>query len=110
MSDNNLALYFFFIRSTAVTGKWADDFALRMKNTGLSCHVMDKTPWTVAMVEKHIWICAFMAIGAKHGCTVGEVERDYTVEVKSIINEFAAAAAKVCSLVLVHNFMRSFIR
>ena len=29
------------------------------------------------MLEKHVWICAFMLVGATHGCTVGEVESDH---------------------------------
>jgi hypothetical protein len=36
---------------TAVTGKWAEDFALRMHQAGLACHVYDKDRWTVAMVN-----------------------------------------------------------
>lgn len=81
---------------TAVTGKWAEDFSVRMKQGGLSCHVLPKNEWTVAMVEKHIWICAFMAVGAKHGgCTVGQVEADHKEEVNNLIVEMAAAASKV---------------
>ena len=34
------------------------------------------------MVQKHIWICAFMAVGAKHLCTVGEVEKNHNAEVR----------------------------
>lgn len=35
---------------TAVTGKWANDFASRMTQAGLSCNIYDKQTWTVAMV------------------------------------------------------------
>lgn len=78
---------------TAVTGKWADDFAARLNVAGLRCNVMDKDAWTVAMLEKHIWICAFMAVGAKHGnVTVGEVEKVHNTEVRSLITELAYAA------------------
>jgi len=76
---------------TAATGKWAEDFKCRL-DSGLSCHVMEKEPWTVAMHEKHIWICAFMAIGAKYNCNVGDVEKYHTTEVKCLINELATAA------------------
>jgi uncharacterized membrane protein YsdA (DUF1294 family) len=31
--------------------------------------------------EKHIWNCAFMLVGVKHGCTVGEVEAQHKQEV-----------------------------
>ena len=84
---------------TAVTGKWADDLAARLKNGGLSCHVMDKPTWEVAMLSKHIWICAFMAIGAKHGgITVGAVEKEHNAEVKELINEMAIAASSETGL------------
>lgn len=83
---------------TAVTGKWAEDFAARLSNAGLSCKVLDKPTWTVAMLEKHIWICAFMAVGAKHGCTVGDVENLYNEEVRTLISELTAAAAKECKV------------
>jgi hypothetical protein len=79
---------------TAITGKWADDFALRLKKAGLSCHVLDKPTWTAAMLEKHIWICAFMAVGAQHKCTVGEVEKDHNEEVRKLIRELGDAATK----------------
>lgn len=35
---------------TAVTGKWAEDLAARLKQAGLTCNVYDKPTWTVAMV------------------------------------------------------------
>ena len=78
---------------TAITGKWGEDFRARLAMGGLRCHVLDKPTWTVAMLEKHIWICAFMAVGAKYkGITVGEVEREHNAEVRSLIAELAAAA------------------
>lgn len=79
---------------TAVTGKWAEDFALRLKKAGLSCHVLDRPTWQAAMLEKHIWICAFMAVGAKHKCTVGEVEKNHNEEVRKLIHELGNAATK----------------
>lgn len=33
------------------------------------------------MYEKHIWICAFMVVGAAHKCTMGEVEANHADEV-----------------------------
>ena len=80
---------------TAVTGKWASDFAARLQKGNLKCHILDKPAWTVAMLEKHIWICAFMAVGAKHGgCTVGEVEGKHNAEVRALIAELGRAAAE----------------
>lgn len=36
---------------TSITGKWADDFAARLANAGLACHILDPTDWEVAMVS-----------------------------------------------------------
>lgn len=37
--------------------------------------VLERPAFTCSMLEKLIWICAFMLVGARHGgCTVGEVE------------------------------------
>ena len=37
--------------------------------------VLDRPAFACSMLEKLIWICAFMLVGARHGgCTVGEVE------------------------------------
>ena len=86
---------------TAVTGKWAEDLQARLAMGGLKCHVLDKATWTVAMLEKHIWICAFMAVGAKHkGITVGEVESGAETgpEVRALIDELAAAASARCKV------------
>lgn len=76
---------------TAVTGKWANDFKQRMVKGGLTCHVLDKQAWDVAMLEKHIWICAFMAVGSKYGITVGAVEKDHKDEIKELIEELGHA-------------------
>lgn len=79
---------------TAVTGKWGNDMAARLAKADLACKVLDKEPWTIAMLEKHIWICAFMAVGSQYeGCTVGGVEGDHNAEVRDIISELAAAAS-----------------
>ena len=85
---------------TAITGKWADDFQLRLNNAGLACHVLDTKKWEIAMFEKLIWISAFMIVGAKHGgCTVGEVEKTYNSEVCKVITEMAQTVTKVCSYI-----------
>ena len=51
------------------------------------------------MLEKHIWICAFMAVGAKHGVTVGDVVSKHREEVTACINELAIAATKKTKVV-----------
>lgn len=44
--------------------------------------VLDKEPFQKQMLEKLIWICAFMLVGARHpGATVGAVEKEYRSEV-----------------------------
>jgi hypothetical protein len=36
-----------------------------------------------------------MAVGVKHQCTVGEVATTHEAEIRAVINELTAAAAKV---------------
>ncbi len=44
--------------------------------------VLGRQAFTQSMLEKLIWICAFMLVGARHGgCTVGEVEAQHREEV-----------------------------
>ena len=79
---------------TSVTGRWGTDFKERMNKANLFCQVLDKEPWLIKMLEKHIWICAFMAVGAKHGVNVGTVEASHRAEVQALIEEMVAAAEK----------------
>ncbi|KZV44182.1 hypothetical protein F511_22534 [Dorcoceras hygrometricum] len=80
---------------TAVYGKWASAVAARLRARGLSCKVLDKDAFQKQMLEKLIWICAFMLVGARHpGATVGAVEKEYRSEVSALISELAAAAAE----------------
>ena len=77
---------------TAAYGEHAQAIADRLHAAGLSCKVLNKTDFKKSMLEKLIWICSFMLVGARHGgCTVGEVESTYTSEVKTLIGELAAA-------------------
>lgn len=79
---------------TAAYGKWASAVAERLHAGGLSCKVLDKEAFQKQMLEKLIWISAFMLVGARHpGATVGIVEKEYRSEVSSLIAELAAAAA-----------------
>ena len=80
---------------TAATGKWADATAARLHSAGLSCSVLDAEEFKKPMLEKLIWICAFMLVGARHpGATVGDVEKEHREEVADLINELAGAAGK----------------
>ncbi len=40
--------------------------------------------YTARMYEKHIWICAFMAVGSARKCTMGEVDAEYADEVSNL--------------------------
>lgn len=79
---------------TAAYGKWANAVAERLLAGGLSCKVLNKEEFQKQMLEKLIWISAFMLVGARHsGATVGTVEKEYRSEVSSLISELASAAA-----------------
>ena len=79
---------------TAAFGKWGPAVAARLHAGGLSCKVLEKEPFQKQMLEKLIWISAFMLVGARHpGATVGAVEKDFRDEVISLIGELASAAA-----------------
>ncbi|KAF6155016.1 hypothetical protein GIB67_035763 [Kingdonia uniflora] len=68
---------------TAAYGKWASAVAARLQYGGLSCKVLDKEAFQKQMLEKLIWICAFMLVGSRHpGATVGAVEKEYGSEVR----------------------------
>ncbi|XP_015570884.2 uncharacterized protein LOC8280278 [Ricinus communis] len=79
---------------TAAYGKWAAAVASRLHAGGLSCKILDKDAFQKQMLEKLIWIAAFMLVGARHpGATVGAVEKEYRSEVSSLIAELASAAS-----------------
>lgn len=79
---------------TAAYGPHAATFAARLHSAGLSCKVLDRTDFQKSMLEKLIWICAFMLVGARHGgCSVGQVESEYSNEVRALIQELARAGA-----------------
>ncbi|CAO2189051.1 unnamed protein product [Urochloa humidicola] len=85
---------------TAAFGSWAPAVAARLQNGGLTCKVLEKEAFQKQMLEKLIWISAFMLVGALHpGATVGVVEKEYRSEVASLIAELASAAAAEMGLV-----------
>ena len=44
------------------------------------------------MLEKHVWICAFMMTGALNGgVTVGEVESAHAAQLQGLVEELVAA-------------------
>ncbi|KAI3909561.1 hypothetical protein MKW98_013978 [Papaver atlanticum] len=85
---------------TAAYGKWGSAVASRLQAGGLSCKVLEKNAFQKQMLEKLIWICSFMLVGALHpGATVGVVEKEHRNEVSKLILELAAAAAAEKGLV-----------
>lgn len=79
---------------TAASGKWAPAVAARLHSAGLSCQVLSAEEFQKPLLEKLIWISAFMLVGARHpGASVGIVEKDYTNEVTALIKELAGAAS-----------------
>lgn len=79
---------------TAAYGPHAATFAARLHASGLSCKVLDSAAFQKSMLEKLIWISAFMLVGARHGgCSVGEVESTYRSEVEELIKELGSAGA-----------------
>ncbi|KOM41059.1 hypothetical protein LR48_Vigan04g125700 [Vigna angularis] len=79
---------------TAAYGKWASVIAARLNAGGLSCKVLDKNDFQKQMLEKLIWICSVMLVGARHGgVSVGVVEKEFRTELSSLIAELASAAA-----------------
>jgi ketopantoate reductase len=79
---------------TAAVGKHAEAFAARLSTADLSCKVLDRVEFKKSMLEKLIWICAIMVVGARHGnISVGEVESQHTQEVSDLITELVAGGS-----------------
>lgn len=54
--------------------------------TSVLGQLLDTEEFKKSMLEKLMWICAFMLVGAKHqGATVGDVEKSYRDEVGTSI-------------------------
>lgn len=62
---------------TAACGPHAEAFAARLHRAGLACKVLPPKEFQVSMIEKLIWISAFMLVGARHpGATVGQARSE----------------------------------
>eukprot|EP00427_Karlodinium_veneficum_P006855 CAMPEP_0169176114 /NCGR_PEP_ID=MMETSP1015-20121227/65656_1 /TAXON_ID=342587 /ORGANISM="Karlodinium micrum, Strain CCMP2283" /LENGTH=364 /DNA_ID=CAMNT_0009250517 /DNA_START=157 /DNA_END=1251 /DNA_ORIENTATION=+ len=86
---------------TAATGEWAAAFADRLKKGNLKCRLLDGDLYKQAMLEKHVWICAFMLVGANNGgITVGEVAANHANQLKPLIDELCAAGEKALGVKL----------
>ena len=76
---------------TTAKGKWAGAFAARVAKGGLTCRLLDGDEYAKAMLEKHVWICAFMMTGALNGgITVGEVESTHAGQLQGLVEEMCA--------------------
>lgn len=77
---------------TAATGKWADAFSARLAKGGLKCRSLAGDDYKAAMLEKHVWICSFMMVGALNGgITVGEVGESHTEQMEPLVAELCAS-------------------
>jgi len=86
---------------TAAYGPHAEAVAFRLRAAGLSCKVLDRIEFQKSMLEKLIWICAFMLVGAHQGgCTVGEVESIHRKDVGLVIAELAEAGSAALGVTL----------
>jgi len=86
---------------TSATGKWAAAFQARLAKKGLTCHVRQGDDYKRAMLEKHVWICSFMLVGALNGgVTVGEVEAEHAEELRAMVGELCAAGESELSVKL----------
>eukprot|EP01025_Chloroclados_australasicus_P005215 TRINITY_DN11504_c0_g2_i8.p3 TRINITY_DN11504_c0_g2~~TRINITY_DN11504_c0_g2_i8.p3 ORF type:complete len:189 (+),score=28.22 TRINITY_DN11504_c0_g2_i8:199-765(+) len=85
---------------TAAYGPHAQAIATRLHSNNLSCNLPDLDGFRQAMLEKLIWICAFMLVGARHGCTVGEVEKSYQEEVQQLCAELGPCGEKALGIKL----------
>lgn len=79
---------------TAAYGPHAQAVADRLRSGGLSCKVLGKSDFQRAMLEKLVWISAFMLVGARHKVSVGQVEADHGPQVSALIAELCAAGAQ----------------
>ena len=56
----------------------------------LKIQVLDKEAFQKQMLEKLIWICSVMLVGARHGgVSVGVVEKEFRTEVSFTIDIFS---------------------
>ena len=86
---------------TTAKGKWAEAFAARVTSGGLTCRLLEGDEYAKAMLEKHVWICAFMMVGALHGgATVGEVESSHAEQLRGLVSELCAAGEQALGVQL----------
>ena len=86
---------------TTAKGKWADAFTSRLQSGGLTCRTLVGDEYAKAMLEKHVWICAFMMTGALNGgITVGEVESQHTEQLRGLVTELCASGEKALGVTL----------
>ena len=76
---------------TAVSGKWAGAFAMRMGTGDLSCHVRQDRDLRRSVLEKLVFTSAYNLVGACYGgITIGEVAEKHPTEVDTMCRELAS--------------------
>jgi hypothetical protein len=89
---------------TCVSGKWAGAVAMRLGQGDLTCTVAGQRDLRRNMLEKLIWISAFMLVGTAYGgITVGEVEQKHHEEVRKLVRELASFCRYTLSVALKAN-------
>ncbi|KAI7736490.1 hypothetical protein M8C21_012095 [Ambrosia artemisiifolia] len=78
---------------TTAFGKWAPAVASRLHAGGLSCKILEKQAFQNRMIERLLWISAFMLTGARvPGGTMGDVaSENHLYEVVMLMGEMAQA-------------------
>ena len=77
---------------TAATGKWASAFAARLAKGDLKCRSLEGDAYKAAMLEKHVWICSFMLVGALNGgVTVGDVGQKHIQQLEPLVAELCTS-------------------
>eukprot|EP00201_Polytomella_parva_P021836 CAMPEP_0175042210 /NCGR_PEP_ID=MMETSP0052_2-20121109/2418_1 /TAXON_ID=51329 ORGANISM="Polytomella parva, Strain SAG 63-3" /NCGR_SAMPLE_ID=MMETSP0052_2 /ASSEMBLY_ACC=CAM_ASM_000194 /LENGTH=327 /DNA_ID=CAMNT_0016304959 /DNA_START=144 /DNA_END=1127 /DNA_ORIENTATION=- len=80
---------------TAACGPHAVTFARRLWANGLTCRILDSKSFRQAMLEKLVWISAYMLIGVtKGGIRIGDIVRDHRQEVDDLASELILAGAE----------------
>ncbi|KAG5098569.1 hypothetical protein JHK82_048423 [Glycine max] len=78
-------------RRTSSTDVQLSPFNLHLFLDGV---VLDKEVFQKQMLEKLIWICSVMLVGAPHGgVSVGVVDKEFRTELSSLITELALATS-----------------
>eukprot|EP00287_Rhodomonas_sp_CCMP768_P026083 CAMPEP_0202831702 /NCGR_PEP_ID=MMETSP1389-20130828/17009_1 /ASSEMBLY_ACC=CAM_ASM_000865 /TAXON_ID=302021 /ORGANISM="Rhodomonas sp., Strain CCMP768" /LENGTH=331 /DNA_ID=CAMNT_0049505463 /DNA_START=14 /DNA_END=1009 /DNA_ORIENTATION=- len=86
---------------TAATGKWSGQVAARLRSGDMTCNVLDEDEFRASMMEKLMWISAFMLLGVHHGgITVGDVESKHRTDFDKMVTEMATCLKEARGIAL----------